>query len=304
MNKKTEVSYHEYKYARAAFRTWGTWVSRDLIRRNKEARILVLLHLYYDQSWKEIKQYLLNLSPYQCDLIVTVTDGRITQATINDITSFPAMRTRVIPVPNKGFDLGPFFEAIRFADDQYDVIFKLHSKGTKRKAQYIYNQLFFKRTWFLNLYRGLLSSRNAHITVDRLIHDTNTRIVAASNLVITDPPYKQRAHTEIGHRLGIELKPHYSYVAGTCFAMNAGQFAAISQLPFSIDDFEDTAESAIWDLAHFLERAICVVGNHEQTIAGNPTCRIHHLLCAPLCWILGWLVPLVKRLRGNPPVAS
>lgn len=300
MNNSTEVSYHEYKRPRALLRLWGAWSSRDLIRRNKKTHILVLLHLYYDQSWKEIKQYLLNLGPYQCDLIVTTTNGRISQMTINDIKAFTAMRTRIIPVPNKGFDLGPFFEALRSVDDQYDVIFKLHSKGTKRRAQYIYDQLFFRRTWFLNLYRGLLSSRNAHTTVDRLVHDKNTRIVAASNLIISDPTYKQKTHMKIGRSLGIELNSHYLYVAGTCFAMNADQFAAISQLPFSIRSFENTDEFAIWDLAHFLERAICVVGNQKQCIAGNPTCRLHHMLCAPLCWILRRVLPLVKRLSGRP----
>ena len=56
-------SYFSRKTIRKLRRERYEKADRELIAANSSAKILVVLHLFYPQSWKEIKEYLLNLRP-------------------------------------------------------------------------------------------------------------------------------------------------------------------------------------------------------------------------------------------------
>ncbi|WP_161522206.1 rhamnan synthesis F family protein [Bifidobacterium aemilianum] len=294
-----KVVYKEHERLRSIERQLGELVNRRTIRRNSKARILVLLHLYYAEAWPEIREYLLNLRPYDVDLVATVTEGRVTDETIADIASFNGRTNTVITVPNKGFDLGPFFEAARGINKDYDLVFKLHSKGTKRPFQYIYNQCFFRRSWFLNLYDGILSPRRVHNIVEAFMGERRISLAAADNLIIKDPLEKQALHRSIANSMGLSLKADYKYVAGTCFALSMEQFTAIKKLGYSIDDFEPTSATSVEDLAHFLERYICTVNPGNVHMLGTRTATIHRALCTPLCAILKVTAPFLKGVRAQ-----
>ena len=57
-------TYYSRRHLRAADRKIAGIRHSALIKKNKDRRILVVLHLFYPESWKEIREYLLNFSGY------------------------------------------------------------------------------------------------------------------------------------------------------------------------------------------------------------------------------------------------
>ncbi|MBO6256472.1 hypothetical protein J6N69_00345 [bacterium] len=146
---------------------------RKEIYKNKKARICVCLHLYYMNSWEKIKKYLKNLSPYKYDLYVSCCKGNYNQKTLNKIKKFKK-DVKITIFPNIGYDVGSFIETINNIDlNNYDIVFKIHSKGVKRPYIYIYNQIFKYADWFHNLYEGILGEFTVHETIDKLMNNKN-----------------------------------------------------------------------------------------------------------------------------------
>ena len=183
-----EERYRQNKILRSLQRK--VFYNKSLVNKNQQCRCLVILHLFYEKSWVEINEYLKNLAPYIFDLVITATKNRIGQDTIARIVKeYP--NVQIIPTENKGYDLLPFLSVIQTVDlSQYDVVFKLQSKSTKRRWIYIYKQLFLRRDWFVNLYEGILSAKNVHRTIDILYNQKETGLVAAANLIVKDPKHK------------------------------------------------------------------------------------------------------------------
>ncbi|WP_423214572.1 rhamnan synthesis F family protein [Streptococcus equinus] len=229
----------------------------NLIEKNKDARILVILHLFYAKSWKEIREYLENLSYYNFDLIITVTDGMVNDDILAQILSFKK-DSIIIKCENKGFDLRPFLVALRSVDlDKYDIVIKLQSKSTKRAWLYIYDQLFMRRDWFLDLYDGILSPKVVHRNIDLLVNDKSVGMVAADNLIVNDPWHKTEMVRRIAESKNLYVPDDYKFVAGTCFAMKSKCLENIQKYPWTDTDFETVPNTRGMSFAHFFERYIC-----------------------------------------------
>ena len=227
----------------------------DMIRRNSGTRILVCLHLFYEEAWDLISRYLENLSPYKTDFVVTCVEGRVSDATLARMRAF-SDSLRVVFTPNRGFDIGPFVETIREIDlDRYDVVFKLQSKGVKRPRIYIYNQLFKTSDWFFNLFDGVLDGVAVHECIDALMNG-GARLVAAENLVVSDPKHKVFFMRRFCEERGLPFVDGYRFVAGTCFAARSDVMKPLKELGLSIEDFA-AAKPGEFSLAHALERWMC-----------------------------------------------
>lgn len=282
----------EFYYARRWVRKLRRILANNsyghLIEKNADCRILVILHLYYQQSWKEIKEYLKNLDAYNYDLIVTVTEGKTNPRVLADVESFPHTK-KIIPCENRGYDLGPFLRVLEETNlDSYDIVFKLQSKSTKRPWIYIYRQLFFRRDWFLNLYEGILSAKNAHLTVDALYTDEKVGMVAAWNLIVSDPKHKQQLIVRQSASRGLSIREDYRFVAGTCFAVRAQCLKPVQQLRIMAEDFQSTAAARGLSFGHFLERYLCAtVQDQGYALAGNTACTVRRALKRPLEALLG-----------------
>lgn len=242
-----------------------------LIEKNRNARILVVLHLFYEKSWVEIKEYLKNLEEYSWDFYVTVTKGRISERTLSDIKRFRPY-VHIVLCENAGYDIAPFLTVLKQIDlKRYDMVFKLQSKGTKRRWIYIYNRLFFRRDWFLQLYDGILSAENVHETIEKLNQKPAVGMAAAGRLIVEDPSYKQQLIRQIAAAKGIEIPKQYRFVAGTCFAVRADCLRPVKELAYAREDFTACEVGGGLSYAHFLERYFCMAvteGGYE--ISGNP----------------------------------
>lgn len=261
--------------------------NESLINKNHDCKCLVILHLFYDNSWEEINEYLKNLSPYHFDLFITVTRDLISQKTIDCISrEYPAAKITV--TENRGYDLLPFFTVLKNIDlDQYDIVFKLHSKSTKRRFIYIYRQFFLRRDWFINLYAGILSAKNVHKTIDILYNQKETGLVAASNLIVQDPKHKQNLIRKIAEKQGYDFWEGYYFVAGTCFAIKAQCLKPIQAMHFENADFSPVASSRGMSFAHFIERYICIsVHLQGYLIKGNSANVYRRMLQQPIVYVM------------------
>ena len=264
--------YRPLRLLRSVRRAYGRLACAPLIRKNRQARILVCLQMFYPHSWPEIEQYLKNLRPYQVDLVVTYQDFGGFEKMLRDIRRlYPNAIT--MEVNNIGFDIGGFHKSLQGIDlSRYDIIFKLHSKGVIRPSIHIYHQLFFYRDWFLFLFEGVLGARNAHLAVDALLNDPTCGMVAAENLLVHDPKHKQHIVQKklAEYAPEVQIPKNYAFVSGTCFAVRADLMK-----PFA-DRAVVFAESKrrIFSTAHCEERAMCfpaqLNGYHVKGLTARP----------------------------------
>ncbi len=237
-------------------RVIGKIVYRRQIKANRNARILVCLHMFYPQAWKLITRYLHNLDSYHYDLLITYTKGNFSDDEVSQMKQFKP-GTTVIEYENKGFDVGPFIDSLNSIDlTKYDIVLKLHSKGITRKFIFIYNQIFRYKDWFFNLYNGVLGGKSVHIMIDELFNEPKIGIVAARNLIVHDPKHKRFFTTEQFKNTNIEILPGYQYVAGTCFAIKASLLQKFKKHAFTINNFA-MSERGSFSFAHAMERVIC-----------------------------------------------
>lgn len=229
------------------------------ISRNGKARILVCLHLFYEDAWGLISRYLDNLKPYNVDFRITCVEDRISDETLSSIRAF-APSAKISFTPNRGFDIGPFVQTLREVDlDDYDIVFKLQSKGVRRPRIYIYDQLFKKTDWFFNLFEGVLGGMAVHECVEALMNG-GMRLAAAENLIVSDPKHKVFFMRRFCEEHGLAFLENYKFVAGTCFAMRAEALKPLKELNLSIDDFA-SAKAGEFSLAHAVERWMCFAAN-------------------------------------------
>jgi hypothetical protein len=246
--------YYAHSKKRGLMRKLGQLSYCHLIKRQKDTRILVILHLFYMDAWKEIREYLKNLSPYNYSLIVTCMEGCYDDGILSSIKAFKP-ETTIIKCENIGWDVLPFLTALHSIDlSDYDVVFKLQSKGTKRTHIFLYGQYFRKRSWFLNLFEGCLGAFSVHTAIRDLIDkEKNVGLYAAKNLIVEDPIHKQHMVEETLKELALPNPKIYTFVSGTCFAIRSGLLKTIKDLTVATEKFNSKGFS----FAHRMERVIC-----------------------------------------------
>lgn len=270
--------YRTYSLIRGVKRKKELDNNKYLVEKNKDSRILVILHLFYPKSWKEICEYLKNLSCYNYELIVTTTKGMVSDDILQEVKNFKSDVT-IIECENKGFDLRPFLIALKSVKlDDYDIVFKLQSKSTKRSWLYIYNQLFLRRDWFLDLYDGVLSAKVIHSNIDFLLNNKSIGLIAADNLIIHDPQHKVKMVQKIANDNNLCVPEGYKFVAGTCFAIKAKCLKNIQTFPWEDNDFNYTSSARGMSFAHFFERYICtqVESVWKMQLLGTKVRNVRH----------------------------
>ena len=227
----------------------------DALATDRQARIMVCLHLFYPDLWPAIRGYLEHLAPYGWDMVVTYPENLIPAAALAEVTDFKP-DARLLPCRNAGFDVGPFVESLDGIDlSAYDVVFKLQTKGCGRQRMFIYDQVFKRADWFVNLFDGILGGRTVHETIGSLMRG-EALLVAAENLIVRDPSHKRTFVRRFCEERGLPFAEDYRFVAGTCFAVRADRLRPLQALGLRLADFADTVRGE-FSLAHALERWMC-----------------------------------------------
>ena len=220
-----------------------------------DARVLVVLHLYYPDLWPLMRAYLENLAPYRWTLVITCADGGLPQSLTDEVRAFKP-DVRFVPCPNVGFDVGPFVEALKGIDlGAHDVVFKIQAKGCRRPFLFMYDQVFKGSDWLFNLMDGTLGGTVVHRAIGRLMRN-ECALTAAENLIVGDPKHKRAFVEAFCRSRGLAYEADYRFVAGTCFAVRAEILEPLKGLGLGLGDFRPAVRGE-FSLAHALERWMC-----------------------------------------------
>lgn len=256
------------------------------IKKNKNKKILVILHLFYINAFKEIKYYLQNLSCYKYDLVISYVENYDYGTLFKEIKRFKK-DVVFVPVKNLGYDIWPFIKVLKETNlDSYDIVFKIQSKRTEY-ANLIYGNFFKNRDWFLCLFDGILGPYNVHKTVSSLTSNERIGLSCSQRLIVSDSEPKLSRTKKRLKELGITISDDYCFVSGTCFAIKKEIAERIKELDVKEENFTRSSYRGFFSNAHALERYIGNVakemgylyqGNHTGMIQENKWNRLEEKL--------------------------
>jgi lipopolysaccharide biosynthesis protein len=223
------------------------------------AKVVVVLHLYYPERWRFIKKKLANLTGVKWDLFVTLNEKD--RDFVNEIKKdYP--KVNIIITPNRGRDILPFVHLARRLEQRgYKIILKLHSKkSTHRKDG---------GKWFDELVSNLLPSRNqVNKILDLLSNETaiigpkghyvSLKEYMGSNKkdleVLLSRAYDKKISDQI-----LESTDDYAYFGGSMFWARTDAIKPVLDLHLMPEDFEAEAGQIDGTMAHAVERLLTML---------------------------------------------
>lgn len=216
-------------------------------------KILVHVHIFYDNLYPELKSCLLNLKDYNCDYIFTfVTKNEALEADIK--ASFKNAKVEI--VKNLGFDLGPFVHVLNEVNlSDYSYVIKLH---TKRDIPVLGKNDWYSGSGWRDALLKFIKTKQTFANVIRRL-DNNHKIGMHGPNICTFNK-KTDDHFSYKHALKYFIannlkRKNYKFVAGTMFMVKAELLELIKQLKISQDNFEspDLSHDGC-QMAHIFER--------------------------------------------------
>jgi len=243
----------------------------------ESVRLAIVLHIYYDDIFREIIK-LLDASEFK-DFTLYITSPAHLSNTINEILSKTSYQYFLITVENRGRDIMPFLKILpKVFEDGHQLVLKLHTKGSnhfKRRALWR-NDLFEKLIGEGNLKKNIqVFSQNPHIGM----------LGPTGNILLMSVYYGANALAVamLGSKLGVEKKQiqNLCFVAGSMFFARKEALLPILNLGITEAEFEAEDNQIDGTLAHAVERAfglgLIVSGLQladSASIPEKPCCRI------------------------------
>lgn len=216
-------------------------------------KILVHVHIFYENLYPELKACLLNLNDYNCDYIFTfVKENEVLESDIK--STFKNVNVEI--VKNLGFDLGPFVHVLNEVNlNDYSYVIKLH---TKRDIP-----LNGKKDWYTGsgwrdaLLKFIRSKDVFDKVVERLEKNPNVGMHGPNICTFnkkTDDHFSYKQALAYFKEKMLPLS-NYKFVAGTMFMVRADLLEQIKKLNLTQDDFEspDLSHEGC-QMAHIFER--------------------------------------------------
>lgn len=256
---------------------------------DKPQRLAVIMHIYYPELTRELFGYAANL-PSEYDAYVT-TDSEAKAKVIREIVrelDDPRLRrldVRALP-SNRGRDMGAFFVGCRdvLLSDDYDVIFKIHSKKTVQEGANAGD--FFRRHQLMNL---LNSPGYAANLVALFQKEPGLGIAYAPTIHIGYPVLgrgwfaNKEATAKVAKKLGIRVPfddPSPLAPYGCMFAFRPEALRLMTEPVLTYKDYPSAKEHFDGSIAHVQERlfsyAAAELGYHTKTVATSRYAAISH----------------------------
>lgn len=216
--------------------------------------ILVHVHIYYKDLWKELKNYILNIYPYSFELYITMVEEH--KDILEDIyNTFSKVKVEI--VENRGYDIGPFIHIINKLNlDDYSYIIKLHTKRNLKIGASVntYNSSGSRmRNWSLSF----MKDHNFKKCLQSFENNSKLGMIGNFHLII-----KGKDNSDSEARKGVMklLYEHnipykgYGFVAGTMFMCRGDILKILQKLQLKITDFDIPDKKHTSNLAHVIER--------------------------------------------------
>jgi lipopolysaccharide biosynthesis protein len=215
-------------------------------------KIAVIFHLYYEDLWDEIMQYIDRI-PIKFDLYVNLVKGH-SKSILNKIKKrYPDCKITVSN--NAGYDMGGLIRSLEIIDlEDYDLICKVHTK----KADYRSDGSI----WREKLLDSILGSREKIFDILR-IFDSDPKIgIVGSNEFINreDLGSNSKFYSQLCGRLKIPFRKRgLEFIAGSIFWCRSEIMNEIKKLNLSSNNFE-SSNKLDGQLAHAIERIFGALG--------------------------------------------
>lgn len=219
-------------------------------------KILVHLHLFYQEMLSEMLSNISNLKGLDYDLYVTVINP--SDETMNTLLDFNS-EVKIINVENRGYDVAPFIKVLKMINlDDYDFVIKIHTKQTLKTRARLVRSSFKKDEWRKLLISFMESSERIDNVLNIFAENPKVGMISHYNLIIKasnkeDPIAKKRAEEIIRHIDVVSKKR--MFVAGTMFIVRAKLLKWLQEYPCATEDFEPYVKNIKGgSLAHVYER--------------------------------------------------
>jgi len=224
-------------------------------------KLLVHLHIYYNDQVDYFVDRLRHITDCEWDLVVTQhSKNEETEAKLKALKT----NTTFLPVENVGYDIWPFIHVIRSIDiTKYDLVMKLHTKNTDVSATNRINGNRLKGNQWRNLLVEPLLATPAQFrsVLQRFSFHPKTGIVFERALLKKPskglPEDLSMLDNELA-RLGVTTKSR-KFCAGSMFIARAVAFRKLREHDISETMFSSGKSHFIGTYAHVYERILCIL---------------------------------------------
>lgn len=234
----------------------------------KNARVGVIIHVFYMEPYREIIQVLDSLvEPF--DLHVTTPFASYVPGII-ELADSKGLAVRVYVTPNRGRDVGPFVGLIKNGFlDKYDAVLKLHTK----KSLYSNKGDFWRR----DLVSSLCGDSQTILRSISLIRSGRCGIVGPEKYFLSNEIFWGANRERVSMILrscgvsGDRSHNRLGFFAGTMFWFSPAALAGVRRVGDEALSFEDENGKQDGTLAHAWERVFsliaCAEGYEVSTVS-------------------------------------
>ena len=213
---------------------------------NSRRRIAIIVHVFYRNIWPELKDCIRHFvsvcGPDNIKVVITSPDGEPAAFLRNEMPS-----ATVIPVPDRGYDVGPFFEALASIDlSAFDFVVKLHTKRNMDRFWMNYRP-YRGDEWRRSLLSFCSSEKAVATSLRGFARDLTLGMVAGRD--ITDPSgvasgrYDFTEAYALMRRFGL-TPSGTTLVFGTMFMVRAKILEPVAG-KVRVDDFDFVTEATV-----------------------------------------------------------
>lgn len=219
------------------------------------ARIAVVAHIYYEETWPDIAQALQALQePF--DLIITTTSDKLALVTSQVTSQFA--RAEIHVVDNKGRDIRPFVAVLPLLlERQYQAVLKLHSKKSLHRGdgdlwrQTLIAQLLPRGTDLPHMFNSL----REYPSLGLIAPEGN--VLNIQRYIGSNHAWVEQLVTELGEDAQWLEQTRPWFAAGTMFWFKPQAVQSLLHCPsIQQDAFEIEKGQIDGTLAHAIERVL------------------------------------------------
>jgi len=219
-------------------------------------KLLVHLHLFYEDMLEQMFSYLNNLQDFHYDLFVSLV---CRNNEIEKKIKYLQPNAKIIYVDNKGFDVYPFIVVLNTVDiDEYNYVIKIHTKRNLDKAVVLHGKYYIASGgYWREKLLCFLESKDNFKTAIELLHNEDVGMVSHYKLIDDEiGECNESRALNLLNEIGLTLNKK-RFVMGTMFVCKAELLKPLKRLHYEFEvidsmNVKNTTKDGL--LAHVYER--------------------------------------------------